>query len=585
MAHIEAGALPTAVDLRPQCPPIYDQGELGCHDDKTEVLTERGFRLFAELDGSERLATVNPETAALSFELPIRLIRFPYRGKLHCVAGESLNFKVTPTHNMLLRKWNERSRKLNSHYQFVSAHNVDWYFGLMNRVRWVGENHTDVFTLPGVPHKHKPQRQPLDIPMAAWLRFLGLYVAEGTMLKRDQRSGTISYKIQIAGSKTREKAFIQATLADIGVSSLELDDRFTFQNRRIYEAMSSLGLEGVKAGEKFVPSFVFRLGAEMIDHFLEGHFQGDGSQQYIGTVRSHYTGSRRLADDLQMLAFLSGHETRLHIREARDSMTADGRSIRSVLPEHRVSVCTKSYLSVEKKDQWFTEDYDGDVFCAEVPTYHTLVTRREGKLLISGNSCTAHAWAGLGEFLLKKERLPEFTPSRLAIYWDERQIEGDTADDTGASLTDGAHVTSTNGCPHESLWPYDISQFAVQPPANVVADGKQNLILAPHQVHQDLVSMKAVLANGYPIALGFSVFESFESEAVTSTGIVPMPGKHEQLLGGHAVLCVGYNDSTRMFIGRNSWGSWGLEGYFDIPYQYWINPRLASDFWSATKVT
>jgi C1A family cysteine protease len=199
-------------------------------------------------------------------------------------------------------------------------------------------------------------------------------------------------------------------------------------------------------------------------------------------------------------------------------------------------------------------------------------------------SCTANAWAGLAQFLAMKMSLPSFVPSRLFIYFGEREIEGDTADDTGASLADGAHITSTQGCPHEALWPYDINQFTVKPPAPVYQDGLKHLVLNPQQVHQDLGSMKAVLANGQPIAIGFTVFESFESDTVASTGVVPMPGKHEQVLGGHAVMICGYNDLQKRFIVRNSWGTgWGQVGYFTIPYAFLVNPRLASDFWSADK--
>jgi len=200
-------------------------------------------------------------------------------------------------------------------------------------------------------------------------------------------------------------------------------------------------------------------------------------------------------------------------------------------------------------------------------------------------SCTGNAWAGLGQFLTMKLGLPNFVPSRQAIYWWERELEGDTVDDTGASLTDGARVTSTKGCPHEDLWPYDISKMAVQPSAAVVVDGLKHLVAQPQQVHQDLNSMKAVLVNGYPIAIGFTVFESFESPAVASTGVVPMPGRHEAVLGGHAVLVVGYDDSSARFIVRNSWGArWGMSGYFTIPYAFLVNPRLATDFWTASEI-
>jgi C1A family cysteine protease len=93
--------------------------------------------------------------------------------------------------------------------------------------------------------------------------------------------------------------------------------------------------------------------------------------------------------------------------------------------------------------------------------------------------------------------------------------------------------------------------------------------------------MKACLASGYPFIFGFTVYDSFESDAVAKTGIVPMPSKTELVLGGHAVMAVGYDDSKKWFIVRNSWGEdWGDKGYFYIPYDYLTNKNLASDFWT-----
>ena len=90
-----------------------------------------------------------------------------------------------------------------------------------------------------------------------------------------------------------------------------------------------------------------------------------------------------------------------------------------------------------------------------------------------------------------------------------------------------------------------------------------------------------LLAEGYPFVFGFTVYESFESQSVADTGVVPMPGSGEAVLGGHCVVAVGYDDSKRQFIIRNSWGTgWGLNGYCLMPYEYLLNPRLASDFWT-----
>jgi C1A family cysteine protease len=97
--------------------------------------------------------------------------------------------------------------------------------------------------------------------------------------------------------------------------------------------------------------------------------------------------------------------------------------------------------------------------------------------------------------------------------------------------------------------------------------------------------MKTCLASGFPIVVGISVYSSFESQAVATSGNVPMPNiNKEQCLGGHAVLVVGYDDTSKHWIMRNSWGtSWGMAGYFTLPYMYLLDSNLASDLWIITK--
>jgi C1A family cysteine protease len=64
-----------------------------------------------------------------------------------------------------------------------------------------------------------------------------------------------------------------------------------------------------------------------------------------------------------------------------------------------------------------------------------------------------------------------------------------------------------------------------------------------------------------------------------------MPKHSESVLGGHAVVCCGYDDSKQVFICRNSWGkNWGDSGYFYMPYQYLLARNLSSDFWAIETV-
>jgi C1A family cysteine protease len=200
-------------------------------------------------------------------------------------------------------------------------------------------------------------------------------------------------------------------------------------------------------------------------------------------------------------------------------------------------------------------------------------------------SCTANAIAGAIEFDQRNERKSEFIPSRLFIYYNERMIEGTVGSDSGAQLRDGIKTVAAQGACHENLWPYDPAQFAQHPPAGCYSDAEAHKALLYLRLAPVMSSMRGCLASGYPFVFGFTVYESFESDAVAATGIVPMPQSDEAVIGGHAVVAIGYDDKAAQFIVRNSWGpDWGRKGYFRIPYTYLTQRSLASDFWTIQTV-
>ncbi|HYB40436.1 MAG TPA: C1 family peptidase, partial [Candidatus Methylomirabilis sp.] len=197
-------------------------------------------------------------------------------------------------------------------------------------------------------------------------------------------------------------------------------------------------------------------------------------------------------------------------------------------------------------------------------------------------SCTANAIGAAIQFDQMKEKLPDvFTPSRLFIYYNERVIEGTVQSDSGAQIRDGIKsVAKQGGCP-EKLWPYDIAKFTDKPSAACYTEAAKHRVVSYQRVAQNANQMKGCLASGFPFVFGFTVYESFESDAVAKTGQVPMPAHGEQVLGGHAVMAVGYDDHAQRFTVRNSWGTgWGHKGYFTIPYAYLLDRGLSSDFWT-----
>jgi C1A family cysteine protease len=196
-------------------------------------------------------------------------------------------------------------------------------------------------------------------------------------------------------------------------------------------------------------------------------------------------------------------------------------------------------------------------------------------------SCTANALVGNLEFLELKDHLPFVDMSRLFIYYNERLLEGTVKEDSGAALRDGIKSLAKAGCCSEKDWPYDVTKFTKKP--SVVCYTKA--LFHKIQSYRSLQTQNELLtclASGYPFVFGISVYGSFESEIVAKTGIVPMPSPTESNLGGHAVCGVGYDQSTKLFKVRNSWGTgWGDKGYFYLPFEY-VN-KLASDFWTIRK--
>jgi C1A family cysteine protease len=173
-----------------------------------------------------------------------------------------------------------------------------------------------------------------------------------------------------------------------------------------------------------------------------------------------------------------------------------------------------------------------------------------------------------------------FMPSRLFIYYNERVMENTVKSDSGAQIRDGIKSVASQGACPETDWPYAIDKFADEPTPNCYKDALGCKALSYRSVLQNLSQFQGCLASGSPFVFGFTVYESFESDAVARTGIVPMPSTTERVVGGHAVMCVGYDDTNRYFIVRNSWGTdWGLKGYFELPYSYLLDENLSDDFW------
>jgi len=197
-------------------------------------------------------------------------------------------------------------------------------------------------------------------------------------------------------------------------------------------------------------------------------------------------------------------------------------------------------------------------------------------------SCTANALAGGVEFI----RQDNITPSRLFLYYNEREIDGTVNQDSGSTIATGIHSLNTQGICPESLWGYNVTDFNVKPTPPCYAEALKELLTGYSEL-TTITDIHKSLASGFPVAFGMQIFSYMESSAMAETGVLHMPDLYnERYEGGHALLIVGIDIPSNVVIIRNSWGAnWGKNGYFTAPIEYIANPQLASDFWSIHKIS
>lgn len=165
--------------------------------------------------------------------------------------------------------------------------------------------------------------------------------------------------------------------------------------------------------------------------------------------------------------------------------------------------------------------------------------------------------------------------SAFGIYNLERKREGTLDQDSGATtLRDACLVATQTGAVSEATWPSIQENLFKDLSPEAYAEAAQHKVTSFYEI-SGLYEMKHCLSSGFPFLFGLMVYDSFMN---SSSGIMPMPASSEQCQGGHAILCVGYNDMTQRFKFKNSWSaSWGEAGYGEIPYDMMLNPSLAFD--------
>lgn len=349
-----------------------------CYDDKVEVLTNKGWKFFKDLDKTELFLSINPETGEGEYVPAVAWINQYYEGDMVYRKSKCFDLANTPNHVHVGRKHGQK------HISLVNESDIKDNFSFLSHIpSWKG------IDTPFIVIDNKKYDTNL------FCEFLGYYLSEGSFTEWGDKNRTIPRRrVNISQKKSEAKEKIikccRALFKNVIVTKERIEFNLNKENDKdLIHIIRSFG----HAHEKYVPDFIKELSPKYIKIFLDAFLPGDGTVHrgvlYDGyqckPQRIYSTSSVKLKDDLGELllkvgkcpSFKNRGKSIYHCKkQKKDYLTRyDQWNVAELNSKYR-------YGKVMKKE---IKPYKGFIYDVELEKNHTLVVRRNDNVCVSGN--------------------------------------------------------------------------------------------------------------------------------------------------------------------------------------------------------
>ena len=361
-----------------------------CYDDKTEVLTQNGWKLFKDLKEDDIFYSLNKDTQECEFVKAKGFISYNYEGEMYSVKSQSIDLLITPNHSVLYSPSYDNKKWYLDEVQNITDKKRILMKKNCNPIQGQKEEY---FVIDDITVKDRNQFTEWDraipgykVKLNDFMRILGFYLSDGytTNCNHHYNVGFSKGNLNLLNEyKALLDKFVShktRIFTDRGSYKLEVDDRV------LYEFFKPLG----NCHTKRIPDFVWKYDSSNLEYLYKGFLDGDFSND--GTVMT--TVSPKMADDIQRLMLHIGYSSSIAVVDRRgnvsEGLDSAGNPYRIISKSIVYTVSANKsknepIIKASNRTPFSIEQYSGMVYCVDLEKNHTLYVRRNGKTVWSGN--------------------------------------------------------------------------------------------------------------------------------------------------------------------------------------------------------